>query len=659
MAMASLLDRTATGRSAGLWLVLLPLLGVLGPTACVLWFMAAAMRNERLAVRQKLTDVYAAPAARARSRLEQQWAGRLRALDGAAGAESAQVFAALVTGGVAEAAVVCDASGRAAYPDITHAPPAEPNAEALPWLPASKLEHELARFDEAAEAYAQIAEAALSTDHRALALRAQARCLIKAGRKPEAVKILSGPLAAPEMRAAADAAGRRIAPSSLLLALQLMEDRGGADFSSLAGELAGRLNDYGPPVMPAGQRRFLMRSLRRIAPDVALPTLPAEMLAAEYLQTTRASAQPGRLSPAGAGQTWHVASADGKVIAIFRTETLLAAMKSAIEPEAELAGAKLSPAPPRAPVRPEPFLSVPAGRQMPGWQLHVQLLGENPFAEAARRHNLTHLWTGMLGIGAVAVLAAVAAGYLRRQMRLARLRNDLIATVSHELKTPLASMRVLLDTLREGRWRDPAQPGEYLELIARENERLSRLIDNFLAFSRMERNKRAFEFAPVRVEEIVSSAVESARAKFDCPGCRLEVEVAPGLPAVSGDRDALITVLLNLLDNAHKYSGEDKHVVVRAYASAGSVCLQVADNGIGLSRRAARKAFDRFYQVDRALSRRAGGCGLGLSIVKFIVDAHGGAVDVFSRPGKGSTFTVSLSPTGAADADGKIPNDGG
>jgi signal transduction histidine kinase len=114
---------------------------------------------------------------------------------------------------------------------------------------------------------------------------------------------------------------------------------------------------------------------------------------------------------------------------------------------------------------------------------------------------------------------------------------------------------------------------------------------------------------------------------------------------ITGDQDALVTVLLNLLDNAFKYSADEKHIVLRAYAADKNICLEVEDNGVGLSRRAVKKIFDRFYQVDQSLSRETGGCGLGLSIVKFIIDAHKGKIDVESQPGKGSTFTVKLPVT--------------
>jgi signal transduction histidine kinase len=158
----------------------------------------------------------------------------------------------------------------------------------------------------------------------------------------------------------------------------------------------------------------------------------------------------------------------------------------------------------------------------------------------------------------------------------------------------------------------------------------------------MERNKRAFVFAPVDAGELIHTAAAAMRERFSTPTARLDLDVQQGLPELYGDRDALATVLLNLLDNAWKYSGEEKLVSVRAYAAPGQVCIEVKDNGIGLSRRAMRRIFDRFYQVDQTLSRRAGGCGLGLSIVKFILGAHGGSIEVKSQLGKGSTFTVRL-----------------
>ena len=183
---------------------------------------------------------------------------------------------------------------------------------------------------------------------------------------------------------------------------------------------------------------------------------------------------------------------------------------------------------------------------------------------------------------------------------------------------------------------------------------MSHLIDNFLSFSRMERGKQTFDLAEVSAAEIARRAVEAAGERFQTPNCRLEVQTEEVL-TIMADTDAMVTAILNLLDNAYKYSGDDKRIVLRTYAENGNACFAVRDNGIGLSARGKKQVFRPFYQVDRRLSRETGGCGLGLSIVKFIVTAHGGTVRVDSRPGEGSTFTVVV-PCGSA---GRVLGDGG
>jgi signal transduction histidine kinase len=254
----------------------------------------------------------------------------------------------------------------------------------------------------------------------------------------------------------------------------------------------------------------------------------------------------------------------------------------------------------------------------------------------------SYVWIGFLVITAMAILALVAGQALRRQMRLASLKTDLVAAVSHELKTPLSSMRLLVDTLLDDPKFDPQKTREYLELIANENSRLSRLIDNFLTFSRMERDRQKFKFGETTPAKIIEAAVDAAGERFHSPQCRLDVDIAPGLPPLHADEDALVTALLNLLDNAYKFTPEEKRIILRAYCESGRICFEVADNGIGLSARDQRKVFRRFYQVDRQLARQAGGVGLGLSIVEFIVKAHKGNIQVRSQPGSGSTFTISL-----------------
>jgi signal transduction histidine kinase len=203
-------------------------------------------------------------------------------------------------------------------------------------------------------------------------------------------------------------------------------------------------------------------------------------------------------------------------------------------------------------------------------------------------------------------------------------------------------MRVLVDTLLDWDRFDEAKAREYLQLIAQENERLGRLIQNFLAFSRMERNKYAFHFSPGPARQVIDGALAAMRGRLETPACRLDLQVEDNLPLIRMDLDALTTALINLLENAHKYSNEIKHIVVGARTEKGRVLFSVTDNGIGITPRERKKIFQPFYQADQPLSRKGSGCGLGLSIVQFITAAHHGSVSVESHPGGGSTFTLSL-----------------
>ena len=252
---------------------------------------------------------------------------------------------------------------------------------------------------------------------------------------------------------------------------------------------------------------------------------------------------------------------------------------------------------------------LPAGKALPGWTLRVDLTGQDPFASAWQRQRAVYIWTAAAGIAAVVLLALTVTQYLSRQVRLTRLKNDLIATVSHELKTPLSSIRLLIDTLLEDRCRDAQQAREYFALISKENERLTRLIDNFLNFSRMERNKRAFVFAPLSVEEILAVVMRALPDRITQPPGQLELDVANDCPPISGDRDAMVTVMLNLLDNAYKYSNDPRRIILRAWGRNGRLNLSVSDNGIGLSRRpcgGCSTASTRWTAACRARRRVAG-----------------------------------------------------
>ncbi|MDM8007464.1 MAG: HAMP domain-containing sensor histidine kinase [Phycisphaerae bacterium] len=668
-----------------LWPVLLLLLiAVLLPTTCLLWFMNRAMTNERLAVRDRLVAVYKGRLTDFRDRLATDWSRRLADLD-AAGRDGnpAELFAQIVSAGMCESAIIRDEAGRLLYPE-----PELPAAKAIElptgWDEATRREQDSSQLIPAAAAYEKIARETGDTNVAASALLAQARCLSKAGQVAAAIEILSTRLAAPEYHNALDVTGRLVVPAAQLRALQLINDPTDPRSTPLIDDLARRVLDYQDTSFPRGQRLFIMREIAIISPDRIPPhLLAAETLAEAYLDTMPSPAtapagvamfpllvreawsldRPGKqqvtLRPSPVRNVWQVTLGRGRLTALFDEEALTRSAAKLIRKGAPLPDASIELRSPTQPVNDkEPFLSVPVGAGMPEWQLALYLDESEVIARASHGQRAVYLWIGISTIVLIAAVCILLARFLARQTRLTRLKTDLIATVSHELRTPLAGTRALVETLLEGRYRDEDQVREYLQLIARENNRLSRLIDNFLTFSRMERNKRAFEQAPVSISDIVQAAVEAVSDRFNTPQSRLELQVAENLPTVIGDREALVTVLVNLLDNAYKYTGDNKHVILRANVSDHQVCLEVEDNGIGIPRRAIRKIFDRFYQVDQNLARKTTGCGLGLSIVQFIVRSHGGTVDARSRPGKGTCFTVRLPGScgpGQQDHAGQLP----
>jgi signal transduction histidine kinase len=381
-----------------------------------------------------------------------------------------------------------------------------------------------------------------------------------------------------------------------------------------------------------------MERLRAIAPNVQMPTEAALRLSIALAGARRPAPSPGHFLQTPIRDVWAFTSADGRTVALYWTGRLEALMHDLLH-QVTPAGVRFIAFPPDVEGDPE---AIAAGPSLPGWQLTFQPLDRTTFDDAARRQTLTYVVIGAGGITAMVLLAALAAGTLRRHLRLARLKTDLVAAVSHELRTPLASMRVLVEGLLADDVLDPTKTREYLVLLAGENARLTRMIENFLTFSRLERGRQHFTFTAAQPSAIVHAALDAVRDRI--PGdCDLRVEVAEDLPPLVADQEALITALVNLLDNALKYTPAQKRIHVHVDRDgADAVMFTVADNGIGIAAREQRRIFRRFYRVDQRLARETAGVGLGLSIVDFIVRAHGGSVAVNSEFGRGSTFMVRL-----------------
>lgn len=239
--------------------------------------------------------------------------------------------------------------------------------------------------------------------------------------------------------------------------------------------------------------------------------------------------------------------------------------------------------------------------------------------------------------GAVVVLHDVT-----ELRRLERVRQDFVANVSHEFKTPLTAIQGFAETLLGGALDDPGNNRRFLDIIRNHAIRLARLTNDLLKLARIEAGKLEVEFFPVGLMELIEGCAETTLLKASRKQITLEIEVPPGLPAVRGDASLLRDVLQNLLDNAIQYTPPGGRVHVTAEAIGREAVITVSDTGIGIPTSDRERIFERFYRVDAARSREAGGTGLGLSIAKHIVEAHNGRLWVDSVIGEGSKFSFSI-----------------
>jgi two-component system, OmpR family, phosphate regulon sensor histidine kinase PhoR len=240
-------------------------------------------------------------------------------------------------------------------------------------------------------------------------------------------------------------------------------------------------------------------------------------------------------------------------------------------------------------------------------------------------------------VGAVIVLHDVSD--LRQ---LEGVRRDFVANISHELKTPLAAIRGLVETLIDDEDMDPATHQRFIEKIHDQSMRLSNLVSDLLTLSRLEADQGGIQFEGVDVREAVAESYRAQVHVAESKKVDIAARVSDSPVVVEGDPEALRELVDNLLSNAIKFTPEGGHVDLRLGVEGPNAVLTVEDTGIGIAPEDQGRIFERFYRVDKARSRQLGGTGLGLSIVKHVALAHGGNVSLKSAPGRGSTFRVQI-----------------
>ncbi len=295
-----------------------------------------------------------------------------------------------------------------------------------------------------------------------------------------------------------------------------------------------------------------------------------------------------------------------------------------------------------APVAGRPFVSGDIGPALPHWRIGVFV--ENP--EALTRSARTLTWMFVL-LAAVMVLAigiggGLIAADLHRQVTLARQKTDFVSNVSHELKTPLTSIRMFSELLAENRVSGEDQRRQFLQIISTETARLTRLINNVLDFARIERGEKSYQFVCCDLAGLVRDTAELFRPQLEAAGLSLLVRTPDQPVPVNGDKDALAQVLVNLLSNAEKYSGQGREVAVELIVHGVIAEVRVLDRGPGVPRGCEEKIFEQFYRAHDSLGSGIQGSGLGLTLARQIARVHGGDVRHEPRGGGGSCFSIRL-----------------
>jgi signal transduction histidine kinase len=292
-----------------------------------------------------------------------------------------------------------------------------------------------------------------------------------------------------------------------------------------------------------------------------------------------------------------------------------------------------------------PFVATELGEALPHWEVGIYLLNPERLTQSARTLEFMLGALVALLVLAIGIGSWLVAADLKRQITLARQKTDFVSNVSHELKTPLTSIRMFAELLAEGRVTEPEKRRSYLAIITAETARLTRLINNVLDFSRMERGEKKYKFERCDLRELARETAETYRPHLETNGFKFDCRLPDGPIAVNGDRDALAQVLVNLFSNAEKYSDSHKEIVLdlaRQEQPLPHVEVKVLDRGLGVPKGSEEKIFEKFYRAHDSLSSGIQGSGLGLTLARQIARAHGGEIAYEARPEGGSCFVLRL-----------------
>ena len=626
---------------------------VAGPALLLGFFGVRALVQERDFVRRQVQDRMRASAEAMGRRAELEFAAWQQAIDqvALAGVASPGRWPDRIrkaVDGSSSAVVLTESAGVVAAIPAANllyrvgSPPPNP-ASRLPVSPllaeAESLELRLNKFDQAAELYRRVLASSGDTPAATIALHRLGRTLKKAGRNAEAVAVWEKLRLRPPTPIGS-------LPSDLLARIALLDLK-----PSQAGPALDLYRDLtvGRWRLAKSSYLFYSEKVRGLLP----PSAAAEGEQIERRKMTltwaveRFLESPRRIST-GAGAAF---------VAVWRSEPFVAIVVA--EPSL---GADFWPTLFGAPLDRELDFSVAASDgpllfgpaplashaveqmvQLPGLPLRLTVWPKDPEALLRRGAARQNFYLGMVG-GIVALLALgsyLAVRTVRAELAVAQMKAGFVSTVSHEFRSPLAGINQLAEMLRDGRVEDGEQRQHYYEMIVSETQRLRRLVENILDFSRMEEKRKQYRFEPFDTGAWLEGLAGGFRKELAASRCELSVSIPADLPRLAGDREALTTAVHNLLDNAAKYSNGSTGIRLEARTEGADLLISVHDRGAGIADKDKPHVFEKFYR-GAATAREVKGAGLGLSLVRHIVLAHGGQVTFDSRQGEGSTFTIRL-----------------
>ena len=290
----------------------------------------------------------------------------------------------------------------------------------------------------------------------------------------------------------------------------------------------------------------------------------------------------------------------------------------------------------------QPGFSAGFEGNFPPWKIQILQSGPDSAKRQFHLRRNVYILTVAVVVGALFLGGFLAIRSTAKELRLAKLKADFVATVSHEFRTPLTSIRYLAELLQRGRVPQEERKQQYYDAITLESERLSRLVENVLDFSKIEAGMKEYRMEETDVAALAAEEAGRFRRQTMLKDFSLETEIAPEMPIILADKESLSRAIFNLLDNAVKYSGENPQIVLRAWFEGGNACLEVEDHGIGIDKSEQKRIFEKFYRSEKAQESNIKGSGIGLPLVDHIVRAHGGKVLLESDLGKGTRVTIKL-----------------